>query len=267
MSILQAIILGIVQGITEFLPISSSAHLRIVPMLFNWDIQSISFDLVLHAGSLLAVLIGLNKDIFSILKNDLIKFKNKSHINSYVIPKLLVATLPAVIIGILIKDQIEELTNNNLSMALGLILVGIIFLFVDKIPQKSKTNSIDKISFKEALIVGISQPLAFLRGVSRSGITILAGVFSGINKEIAVKFSFILSAIILCGTSLLTFYDIVQGSVIEPISILIFGFFSSFIASFIAIKTLLKILKTNVFIYFGIYRIFIGLLILFSNIP
>jgi len=262
LSTLQAIILGILQGITEFLPISSSAHLRIIPMLFNWQIQSVSFDLILHAGSLFAVLIGLNKDIFSIIKDDFQRLKIKAKFNLFVIPKLLIATIPAVIIGILIKDQIEELTNNRIGMAVGLISIGILFLFIDKISQKSKIKSIKDITFLNALIVGISQPLAFFRGVSRSGITIMSGIFSGLKKEVAIKFSFILSAIILCGTSLLTTYEIIQGSVDESIIILIIGFISSFIASLLSIKLLLKILNTNVFIYFGIYRILLGIIIL-----
>ena len=246
MSILQAIILGIIQGITEFLPISSSAHLKIVPLLLNWDVQSVSFDLVLHAGSLVAVLIGLNKDIINIIKTDFGKIKDKKNIKSMLIPKLFVATLPAVLVALLFRDQIESLSNDNISMAIGLISVGILFLFLDKISNSKKITSIFEINFKNSLFIGLAQPLAFLRGVSRSGITISAGILSGLKKEPAIRFSFILSAILLTGTSLVTFYEILQGEVSETSIILFIGFVSSFLASLIAIKGLLKILKTDI---------------------
>lgn len=262
MSILQAIILGIIQGITEFLPISSSAHLKIVPLLLNWDIQSVSFDLVLHAGSLFAVLIGLNKDILNIIKADFAKIKDKKPIKSMVVIQLVVATLPAVVIALFFRDQIENLSNGNVSMAIGLISVGVLFLFLDKISNSNLIKSISDINFKNSLFIGLAQPLAFLRGVSRSGITISAGILSGLRKEPAIRFSFLLSAVLLMGTSLVTFYEILQGEVLETTIILFTGFISSFLASLMAIKGLLKILKTGVFKYFGIYRIIIGILLI-----
>lgn len=261
MSILQAIILGIIQGLTEFLPVSSSAHLHIVPFLLNWNIQSVSFDIVLHAGSLVAVLIALNKDIFSVLKSD-IKLAKKRSFQKIVTPKLVVAVIPAIIVGYIFKEQLNNNSENILTTSIMLILVGIILLFVDKIALNNKDQKLTDISLKDALIIGVTQPLSFIRGVSRSGITISTAIFAGLSKEVAIKFSFLLSAILLIGGSILSIMQLHSGFIPETIPVLLAGFVASFISSLFAIIFLLKLIKKDIFFYFGVYRIILGVILL-----
>jgi undecaprenyl-diphosphatase len=260
MTIIQALILSIVQGIAEFLPISSSAHLKILPWIFNWNNEGTTFDIIVHTGSFLAVLIYMNKDIISFLRNDISQLQQKftmKTISQTTAFKLIIASIPAGVIGLLFEDQIAELTDNLVLIAIMLITLGIIFLFLDKI--ESHISNLKEITPVKSIFIGISQAIALIRGTSRSGITITTGKFLGLTKDLAARFSFLMSTIVMAGVTLIGVKDLLTTETSQELHIYAIGFTGSFLSSIFAIKLLFKVLKGNNFKWFGVYRILLGM--------
>lgn len=263
-TILESAILGIIQGITEFLPISSSGHLIIFEQLFGLEVEKLlDYDITIHMGTLLAILIFFRTDIFSLLK-----FENKKMIGN-----LLIASLPAIIIGLFFKDQIEEIFRSTFSVSIFLIVVGALFflpenIIVKQANQKSQTNkaneNIPNLNLKNALIVGLAQSLALMPGVSRSGSTILTGTLLGLPRAEAARFSFLLGSIAIAGAGVLGLKDL--GSLELSGEVLLTGFISSFISGILSIKFLMGFLKKYSLRAFGAYRIILGLALLLQMI-
>lgn len=259
MSIIRCIILGIVQGIGEFLPISSSAHLILVPYLLGWKESSLAFDVALHFGTLLAVLAVFFKEWWNIfieaIKN--IKSKNKSH-EGKMFWYLVIATIPGALAGFLLDDIIEGYFRNQIWLiALFLAIMGTFIYLGDKWASKhyKKEVTFDKITLKQAFIIGCSQAFAVLPGFSRSGTTILAGRLIGINKEAVTKFTFLLSVPIIFGATILKLTDL-------KITIdVIVGILTSFIVGLLTIKFLLNYIKKHDFSVFAFYRIIIAIIV------
>lgn len=253
--ILQALILGVVQGLTELLPISSSAHLNLIPWIFNWNIQE-SFDVALHFGTLLAIVIFFFKDWIELIKggyNQVVK-KQKSF-EGKMFWYLVAATIPGGTIGFLLDHFMgDNLGKMPLIIATALIVMGIILYIVDK-KMPSKTDY-EHMTFKQTFIIGFSQALAFIPGVSRSGITMTAGRIMGIDRESTAKYSFLLSTPIVFGATLYKFKDFVLNI---PFFV---GVLASFIVGIIVIKFLLEYLKKGSFKIFAIYRVILGLFII-----
>lgn len=253
--IMQALILGIVQGLTELLPISSSAHLNLIPWIFNWNIPE-SFDVALHFGTLLAIVIFFFKDWLELIKggyNQVIK-KEKSF-EGKMFWYLVIATIPGGAIGFLLDHFIgDNLGKMPLVIATALIVMGIILYIVDK-KMPSKTNY-EKMSLKQTFLIGLSQALAFIPGVSRSGVTMTTGRIMGVDRESTAKYSFLLSTPIVLGATLYKFKDFVLNI---PFFI---GVLASFIVGIIVIKFLLEYLKKGSFKIFAIYRVILGLFII-----
>ncbi len=265
----QIFILGLVQGIAEFLPISSSAHLIIFRDLFGIGISmgneiALSFDIALHFGTLLAIGIYFFKDFIKMIKEGITKGpKNeKGKLFWFVV----VATIPAAIAGVLFEDVIENIIRSNfIVIALALIFMGIIIYIFDKYMKQSKTFK--QMGYVDALIIGISQVFALIPGFSRSGTTIAAGRARGLNREEAAKFSFYLSAPVVLGAVVLNLLD---SSVIQAIvsnaSIFIIGVLVAFISGLLCIEFLLKYIKKNDFKIFMYYRIILGILVIAMSI-
>jgi undecaprenyl-diphosphatase len=246
MTVLQAILLGVIQGITEFLPISSSGHLIIFESLFGLKVEELlDFDIALHMGTLLAILIYFRKDIW-----ELLTFKNPK-----LIKFILIGTIPAVVIGFLFKDAIEAALRSPFSVSILMITVGILFLLPEKIFVKKQTN----LNLKKSIIIGLAQSLALMPGVSRSGATILSGTWLGLSREEAARFSFLLGSIAIFGAGILAAKDLDQITIES--SILAAGFLASFVAGIFSIGFLMKFLKKYSLKVFGVYRILFGLLI------
>lgn len=258
MTAFQAIILGAVQGLTELLPISSSAHLFLIPWLFNWSIPE-SFDVALHFGTLLAIGIFFFKDWIELIKGgykSLVK-KEKSR-NGTMFWYIVFATIPGGIIGFLLdhfSDQYKEsFSENPVVIAIALILMGIILYIVDK---KSKSNtSYEKLTLKQTFIIGLSQALAFIPGVSRSGVTMTTARAMGVDRESSAKFSFMLSAPIVLAATILKFAEF------EFTFSFILGVLVSFLVGIVVIKFLLEYLKKGSFKAFAVYRVIIGIIVL-----
>lgn len=255
--VIHSIILGAVQGITEFLPISSSAHLTLLPYLFNWPWQGLVFDVALHFGTFLAIMVFFWKDIVNIFRS---AFSSKSDGDNY--PKnmlwiIILATIPGAIAGALLEKQAETIFRDPWLIALSLAIFGGIIWAIDK--YSLNRIKVREMNFKTALLVGLAQCLAIVPGVSRSGSTMAAGRALGLKRPDAAKFSFLLAAPIMLGSAIFEARHFTN-------SMLTTGFILAFIAALVfgllAIKYLLKYLERGSFAIFAWYRLVLALVVI-----
>jgi undecaprenyl-diphosphatase len=250
MTIFEAALLGIIQGITEFLPISSSGHLVIGQKLLGISVAGNYFEIVVHLGTLVSVLIVFSTDIWQLTKS----LKSKRTQN-YIFT-LVIGTIPAVIIGFLFKDIVSEAFENIRIVAVSLMMTGIILLTTKYIETKLRDITISR-----GLLIGIAQSIAIIPGISRSGITISLGMHLGVAPEKAAKFSFLLAIPTIAGAGLLTGLDPMESSgSLLPWFVLIVGFLSSLLVGWISLKWLLGLIKSGKFHWFGIYCLLVGLI-------
>lgn len=259
----SVIILGFIQGVAEFLPISSSAHLIIFRDLFGIGASigkdiSMSFDIALHFGTLLAIGIYFFKDFINMFKKGFTKgIKDKE---GKLLWYIVIATIPAAIAGILFEDIIEEAIRTNfIVIAIALIVMGIIIFLMDRYFKSKK--EIKDMTLKDAFIIGCSQVFALIPGFSRSGTTIAAGRCLNLKREDAAKFSFFLSAPVVLGAVILDLKDSI-GAVMDNFLIFGVGILVSFIVGILCIKFLMKYLKKNDFKIFMWYRLALGILVI-----
>lgn len=251
---IQALILGIVQGLTELLPISSSAHLNIIPWIFNWDGLSDSFDVALHFGTLLAIGLFFFKDWIELIKGGFnLVIKKEKSTEGRMFWYIVLATIPGGLIGFLLDHFLEDKLKTPLIIATALIVMGIVLYFVDK-KCKSKITY-EKMGLKETFLIGLSQALAFIPGVSRSGVTMTMGRILKVDRESAARYSFMLSAPIVLAATIFKF-----SSFTLNLQFFI-GVISSFLVGVGVIKFLMQYLKKGSFKIFAIYRVVAGLLI------
>ena len=273
--ILKVIFLGIVEGITEWLPISSTGHMILVDAFIKMNISEEFkefFLVVIQLGAILAVVVLYFKKLFQFeLKK--IDGKNKivSNKDTWILwGKVLVACVPAGIIGLLFDDLLDQYLYNPLTVALMLIIYGILFIIVENRNKgkESKINSLKDITFKTAVIIGIFQVLALIPGTSRSGATILGAILIGTSRNIAAEFTFFLAIPVMVGASLYKLLKFVMSGAIIAANeyiILAVGMITAFIVSILAIKFLMNYIKKNDFKSFGIYRIVLGILVLIAG--
>lgn len=259
--IIHALILGIVQGLTEFLPISSSAHLNVFPWIFGWDKISESFDLALHLGTLVAICIFFFKDWINLIKGGFKKvFKKEDSLDGRIFWYLVIATVPAGILSLVLDKISNYIVGDNLDLqmifiAVALIVMGIVLYLVDK-KCDSKTDY-ENITLKQSILVGISQALAAaFPGVSRSGITMTVARGLKIDRESAAKFSFLLATPIVLAALLV---DLPSFTFSIPFVV---GVLASFLVGLFIIKFLMDYLKKGSFKVFAVYRIILGIIIL-----
>ncbi len=260
MTIFRAIILGIIQGIAEFLPISSSAHLIIFPYLFGWEESGLAFDVALHFGTMMAVILIFFKDWWNLFVGAIKDVKEKKKTtNGKMFWYLIIATIPAALVGVLLDNVIEDVIRNKVwIIALALAIMGLLIYVGDKWASKhyKKETEFEDITLKQALIVGISQAFAVIPGFSRSGTTILAGRLQGISKEAITKFTFLLSVPVICGATILKVGDLALTKEV------IVGIITSFATGIIAIKFLLRYIKKHDFSIFAFYRVILAIIVL-----
>lgn len=269
MTIIQAIILGIVQGLTELLPISSSAHLNLFPWLFNWGEMTPSFDVALHIGTLFAILVFFFKDWINLIKGGYKQLvKKEKSTDGKIFWYIVISTIPAGILSLVLDkvsgNIIEKLaqtfntTEINVEMvliAIALIVMGIILYIVDK--KSKSTIKYEKITLKQSILIAVSQAIAAaFPGVSRSGITMTVGRKMGIERESVAKYSFLLSTPIVAAAAL---YE--MRHFVFDLSFFV-GVLTSFIVGMLVIKFLLNYLKKGSFKIFAIYRVVLGIIIL-----
>jgi undecaprenyl-diphosphatase len=246
-SVLQAIVLGIVQGLTEFLPVSSSAHLILVPWLLKWqEDPGLAFDVVLHLGTLLALIVFYWREwldmVFSLANGDRVRRR--------LLFLLIVASVPGAIIGVLLEKQAETIFRSPVLIAVTLATLGLILWAADAFG--SKKRKIDDLTLVDALLIGLSQALAIIPGVSRSGATITTARFLGIDRAGAANFSFLMATPIIAGAGLLEARKFFHSGLTPQLG---WGFAASAVFGLIAIVWLLSYVRTHTYRPFAIYRI------------
>lgn len=265
MDIIEILILGFIQGIAEFLPISSSAHLIIFRDIFGIGSgisanMELTFDIALHFGTLLAIAVFFFSDFIQMIKKGFTKGVKDD--DGKILWYLVAATIPAAIAGVLFEEPIENIIRSNyVVIALALAIMGIIIYLADK--YSKETKNIKKMSLKDAILIGCSQVFALIPGFSRSGTTIAAGRVLGLERESAAKFSFFLSAPVVLGAVCL---QLLKGSALSVITAnlgtFILGILVSFIIGLICIKYLLKYLQKHNFKIFMVYRVALAAVVL-----
>ena len=267
---LKVIILGIVEGITEWLPISSTGHLILVDEFMKLNMSDAfkeMFDVLVQLGAILAVVVIYFKKLLPV---DLVKKEDNSRKPAWNKDKLilwckiLVACLPAAIIGIPFNDKIDELFYNAPTVAVMLIVYGIAFIIVEKLHKGKdfKINDIGSITFKTAALIGIFQVLALIPGTSRSGATIVGAMIIGVGRTAAAEFTFYLAIPVMFGASLLKLIKFGFAFTAAEAAALILGMVAAFVVSIIAIRFLMGYIKKHDFTVFGWYRIILGILVL-----
>lgn len=259
MEIIQSIILGLVQGLTEFIPISSSGHLVLVRKIFGFRDQGLAFDAVLHLGTLLAVILYFKKDWVEILKESSKKKK--------LFWQIIIATIPAAIAGFLFEDLVTSFFRDILWVATFFILVGFIFLLAERYYDlKIKKKELDHLTWKDSLIIGIAQIFALLPGISRSGVTITAGMFRFLRRTEAARFSFLMSTLIIFGAGIKSAIDLFASFEFQNEKLeIILGFVTSFLAGYFSIKFLMNFLKNHRLYIFSVYLFVVGLVLFISQ--
>jgi len=265
MDIIQAIILGIVQGLTEFLPVSSSAHLVFMTDILHLP-QNVAFDTILHLGTLIAVVGYFWKDVVKIITSfissvlDIFRGKFKEGLNEEPFKKLswfiIIGTIPAGLVGILFQKQFEALFNSIFYVGIFLIITGFLLWAAERVKPGHK--DVKDLTLSNALVIGVFQAIAIAPGISRSGATISAGLFSGLNRELAARFSFLLSIPAILGAALVQMKDISNFD--ASTAVLIAGFLASMIFGYLAIKLLLKIIKERTLMIFAYYCWIVGII-------
>ena len=266
MDIIQAIILGIVQGLTEFLPVSSSAHLVFVPEILKVQ-SSLVFDTILHVGSLVAVVIYFWKDIIHMLTSffsslmDIPRRQFREGIKEDKFKKLawfvIIGTIPAGLAGVLFKDFFEGLFNDVFIVGFFLIITGFLLWGSEMMSRRvDNKTSLKEMSVKNSILIGIAQAFAIAPGISRSGATISAGLFLGIERELAARYSFLLSIPAILGAALVQVKDI--SSIDVGTAVIIAGFLAAAVTGYIAIKIVLKLIQEKNLLIFAYYCWIIG---------
>jgi len=252
-------ILALIQGLTEFLPISSSAHLILPSALFGWEDQGLAFDVTVHFGTLLAVLVYLRADIQSICRGMFLHiFKGLSSTDSTLGWYLLLATLPVIVAGFLFKDLVDSYLRQVSIIALTTILFGVLLWMADR--NKAGSRSLKEIDLKTALLIGFSQILALIPGTSRSGVTMTAALFCNMEREAASRFSFLLSIPVIAAAALLLVLDLLEATAVNWVE-LAYGLLLSMFTALICIHYFLKFINRVGFLPFVVYRLVLGIVL------
>ncbi len=259
MDLLKAVVLGLIQGFTEFLPISSSAHLRIFPELFGWGDPGAAFTAVIQIGTELAVLIYFRHDIWRIGKAwalSLFKPEWRGHIDSRMGWFIIIGSLPIVILGVLLKDVIERDFRNLWIIATMLIVMGIVLGIADRFSRDDK--ALKDIGMREAILMGLAQALALVPGVSRSGATISMGRALGFEREAATRYAFLLAIPAVIGAGLYELKEVPGGDNAYGWGPTLVATIVSFLVGYAAIAWLLRYISSNSYTPFVIYRVLLG---------
>lgn len=255
MTILEAILLGAVQGLTEFLPISSSGHLLLFQQILGVEGVGLTFDVVVHLATLIAIIIFFGRSLLRLSKHEAILIG--------------IGTIPAVLVGVLLKDQIEVLFASDKLLGLELMATGGINFYIDR-KLKNKTEDIEmdvqtrSITSKKSLLIGVGQAIAIIPGISRSGTTVAAGVGLGLDREQAFRFSFLLAIPALAGAGLLQLIDLIQGGTTEVINLPAYlaGAISALVFGLLSLRLFKQVMSSARMELFGWYCVILGAVVL-----
>ena len=260
MTYLEAFYLAVIQGLTEFLPISSSAHLILLSEYLGSD-QNLFYDVSLHLGTLIAVCIYFKDDLKEIIASI---FKDRSPSNNKLLMQLIISSLPTLILGFILVDLIDSFLRTSAIIAITTIVFGVVlFASTFKTPKKM---TVDEITIKEALIIGLAQSLALIPGTSRSGITISTGLFLGLDNKTASRFSFLMAIPTIGAIAAYQLVSVELNYLIQYSHVNILGLFVSFIVAYITIDFFIRFINKIGFLPFVIYRFILGLILLMAFI-
>ena len=265
MTFLQAIILGTIQGITEFVPISSSGHLIIFPKLMHWPLQSLAFDVVLHIGTLAAVLCYFRRDILMLFKS-IIFYTCKEYVAWRKLALfILLSTLPAGFAGLFFNGYIERYARFVPLVLFNLIVWGIVLIIADKYAKKTEiAHKQEPLTPKKVLVIGLMQVFSLLPGTSRSGTTITAGLFTKLSQKDSARFSFLASIPLIAGAGLLKTISLLREPLYDvSVPVLLVGSATAFVTGMCAIAIFMKFLNKRGLTWCGVYRIVLALLLIF----
>jgi undecaprenyl-diphosphatase len=260
MTIIQALLLGLLQGATEFLPISSSGHLVLVPWLLGWSHPSLTFDTTVHLGTLLAVVLYFWGDIVQIIRGVFKTLSDRSLQDFHGRLGWLIAlgTIPAVVLGVLFEDFFEQLFGTPLLVSCFLLITGLILLLSERISKRVRT--LESLTWKDSLLIGLAQGAAIAPGISRSGATIAAGLAVGVQREAAARFSFLLALPIILGAGMLKLNEAIEIGLSNADFInLLVGFVMAAISGYACIHFLLSYLRRRSLYLFAAYCWVFGL--------
>lgn len=251
MTLLEALIMGIVQGLTEFLPVSSSGHLVLAQKLFGIESGVVFFNVAVHLATLAAVCIALWEEVFKLIKKPICKMTGL----------LIIATIPAVAVGVLLNDVFDNITASGATVGIGLLITGTVLIITTRL--KPGTRELGDLKWHDALISGIAQAIAIIPGISRSGMTIAANLSLKMKKELAVKFAFLMSIPVILGGFILETYQMISdGSAgIEWLPVAV-GMLAAGISGYFAIKLFIRTVMKGNLKWFAYYAFAVGLLVL-----
>jgi undecaprenyl-diphosphatase len=260
---IQALIMGLVQGLTEFIPVSSSGHLILVPWLFGWKdpfIDSLAFSVMLHMGTLLALLVYFWHDWLTLIPAGLASIRDRSLAGDpdrKMAWLIVVATIPAVLVGPILNDTIENAVREPAPVAVMLCVGAAILWLAER--WGSKLREMNSLTFVGALGIGVAQVLALVPGISRSGVSIAAGLFQGLNREAAARFSFLMATPVVAGAGLFEALKLVKGSSVKPeLHLIVIGFVAAAISGLLAIRFMLAFLRRQSVNSFVLYRVLLA---------
>ncbi|HEU4629945.1 MAG TPA: undecaprenyl-diphosphatase UppP [Gemmatimonadaceae bacterium] len=256
MTLFQAIVLGTLQGLTEFLPVSSSAHLSLAPWLFGWPEPGLSFDVALHVGTLVAVLWFFWSEWLALLRAawDIVRTRRVASVEQRRVVFLVVATIPAVLAGLLLEEYAETVFRAPIITAIALILMGVLLWAADRaLPQR---RPLEDLRWRDAVLIGLAQVFALVPGVSRSGSTITMGRVLQLDRQSAAVFSFLMSMPVIAGAAVLEVPDAIRANGITMP--LVAGVVASGVSGWLAIAGLLRFVSRNDYTVFAVYRVLLG---------
>jgi undecaprenyl-diphosphatase len=263
MTLLQAIVLGLIQGLTEFLPISSSGHVLLVPALFGWEDAGSGFSAVIQLGSLVAVFIYFRRDIANMCKawaRSLVDVDARKEPDAKLAWSVLIGTIPVVMIGLALEEQIDTVLRSPFVAAGALIILGGLLWVADRSAKQER--KVKDITLKDGLVIGLWQCLALIPGSSRSGSTITGALFSGFERSAAARYSFLLSIPAIGGSGLYKLYKESDSILSQDLMPTIVATLAAFVSGYWAIAFLIKFLQTHTTLVFVVYRVALGLIII-----
>jgi undecaprenyl-diphosphatase len=261
--IIQAITLGVVQGLTEFLPVSSTAHLTLVPWFFGWKDPGLTFDVALHVGTFLAVALYFRQDLTQMFFSWLKSLRHFDREDPY--QKLswlvIVGCIPAVIAGVVLDDYIAGVFRSPYVIAISLIAVGLLIAVAERLTQHTRTWK--DMTLKDAILIGLAQACALIPGTSRSGSTITMGLFLGLERADAARYSFLLGFPVILGSAVFKLKDVAHDPTLSAmLPMMGVGVVVSAVSGYLCIRFLMRFLATNTMTVFVVYRVLLGLVIL-----
>ncbi len=260
---IQALVMGLVQGLTEFLPVSSSGHLILVPWFFGWKdpfIDSLAFSVMLHMGTLLALLVYFRRDWLKLIPAGLASIRDRSLAGDpdrKMAWLIVVATIPAVLVGPLLNDTIESSVREPAKVAVMLCIGAAILWLAER--WGSKLREMSSLTFVGALGIGVAQVLALVPGISRSGVSIAAGLFQGLNREAAARFSFLMATPVVAGAGAFEALKLIRATEVRPdLHLIVIGFVAAAISGLLAIRFMLEFLRRQSVNSFVVYRVLLA---------